>query len=488
MAFKDLREFVAALEEAGELVRVKAKVSRDLEITAIVDKVSKSKDGGKALLFENVESYDTPLLINALGSEKRMCIASGVDALDDLGAKIESLIAALEKKPEGVVDKFKMLFKLKDISDFFPKQVKTGPCKDVIIKNDIDVNMFPVLQCWPDDGGRYITLPLVFTKDPETGKRNCGMYRMQVYNGTEIGMHWQMHKHGAHHASKTKEAGGNRIPVAVAIGCDPATVYSAIAPLPDDVDEMLLAGFIREAPVEMVKAETIDVDVPANAEIILEGYVDLDDIRTEGPFGDHTGFYSLADQYPTFKLTCITHRRKPIYQTTIVGIPPMEDCYMGLTVERMFLPLMKKQFPEVVDMHMPFEGVFHNLVILSIKKRYPGHARKVMNGIWSLHQAMFSKCIVVVDAHVNVRDLRQVVWYVLNNIDPERDIQFTLGAVDVLDHSSRALGYGSKMGVDGTKKLPAEGFTREWPDEIEMNKAVLDKVAARWAEYGIPLE
>ena len=488
MAYKDLREFVAALEQAGELVRVQAPVSRDLEIAAITDQVSKSKTGNKALLFENVEGSRVPLLINALGSEKRMCLAFQCGSLDEMGEKIDALIAALERKPEGLVDKFKMLFKLKDLSDYFPRAVKTGPCKDVIRKDKLDVNQFPVLQCWPGDAGRYITLPMVFSRHPVTGKRNCGMYRMQVFNGTEIAMHWQLHKHGAHHAMLAQGKGDTKIPVAVAIGCDPATVFSAMAPLPDDVDEMLLAGFIRGEAVDMVPCETVPLEVPAQAEIVLEGYVDLVDLRQEGPFGDHTGFYSLDEKYPTFKLTCITHRADPIYQTTIVGKPPQEDCYMGLAVGRMFLPIMKKQFPELVDMHMPFEGIFHNLMILSIKKRYPGHARKMMQAIWGLGQAMFTKCIVVVDEHINVRDLAQVTWYALNNIDPERDIQFTQGPVDVLDHSSRSLGFGSKMGVDGTRKVAAEGFSRRWPDEINMDAATLQKVQARWREYGITPE
>ncbi|MFC1588059.1 menaquinone biosynthesis decarboxylase [Planctomycetota bacterium] len=488
MAIKDQAEWISILEEAGELARIKAPVSRDLEIAAICDRVSKSRNGGKALLFENVEGFDIPVLINAFGSERRMCLAFGVKDLDDTGRRIAELIESLEKKPAGLVDKVKTIFKLKDISEYFPRIVKSGPCKDVVITNDVDVNKFPVLKCWPGDGGRYITLPLVFTKDPVTGHRNCGMYRMQVYNEREIGMHWQVHKHGRHHARKTREQGGTRIPAAVAIGCDPATVFGAMAPLPDDVDEMILAGFLRSAGVDMVASETVAVEVPANAEIVLEGYVDLDDMRTEGPFGDHTGFYSLADKYPTFKLTCITHRRNPVYSATVVGKPPMEDCWMGLAVERMFLPVIKKQLPEIVDMHMPFSGIFHNLMVVSVNKRYPGHARKIMNAIWGLGQAMLTKCIIVVDDHINVRDYAQVVWYVLNNIDPQRDLQFMMGPIDALDHSSRAPGYGSKVGIDGTRKLAAEGFDRQWPEEIAMDAEIRQKVESKWPEYGIALE
>jgi 4-hydroxy-3-polyprenylbenzoate decarboxylase len=342
-----------------------------------------------------------------------------------------------------------------------------------------------VLQCWPEDGGRFITLPLVFSRNPDTGKRNCGMYRMQVFDERTAGMHWQTHKQGAEHYRRMRHHGHKRMDVAVAIGSDPATMYSAILPLPPDLDEMLIAGFLRESPVEMVKCQTSDLEVPANAEIVLEGYIEPGAVRTEGPFGDHTGFYSLADEYPVFHITCVTQRRDPIYAATIVGPPPMEDYYMGKAIERIFLPLMRLQLPEVRDIAMPPEGVFHNLILVSIRKSYPGHARKVMHAIWGLGQAMFSKCIVVVDEDVDVQNCREVAWKALNHIDPERDIQFVMGPVDSLDHSSRLPNYGSKMGVDATRKWPGEGFTRPWPNEIKMSPEVKRRVDELWKLAGL---
>ena len=344
---------------------------------------------------------------------------------------------------------------------------------------------YPILKCWPEDGGRFVTLPLVFSRNPDTGKRNCGMYRVQIYDERTTGMHWQTHKQGAEHYRRMKAAGKDtKMEVAVAIGADPAVMYSAILPLPPDLDEMMIAGFLRSSPVEMVKCKTVDIEVPANAEIVLEGYVELGELRTEGPFGDHTGFYSLADEYPVFHVTCVTQRKEPIYATTIVGPPPMEDFYMGKAIERIFLPLMRLQLPEVRDICMPAEGVFHNLILVSIRKSYPGHARKVMSAIWGLGQAMFSKCIVVVDEDVDVQDVREVAWKALNNIDPERDIQFTLGPVDSLDHASRLPNFGSKMGVDATRKWAGEGFTRPWPDVIRMSPEVKARVDALWKKAG----
>jgi 4-hydroxy-3-polyprenylbenzoate decarboxylase len=397
---------------------------------------------------------------------------------------------------------------------FFPKTVGTGPCKEVIKRDNSSLLDFPILQCWPKDAGRFITLPCVVTRDPKTGKRNVGMYRMQVYDDKTAGMHWQRQKVGAEHYREmlrgaaagnparssaavdvmARTSGGSQMPeaglpagkmeVAVAIGTDPALTFCAIVPAPPDVEEYLIAGFLRQRPVELVKCETVDLEVPAAAEIVLEGYVNLDELRTEGPFGDHTGFYSLDDLYPVFHVTCVTHRKNPIYATTIVGKPPMEDGWMGKAVERIFLPLMKLTIPEIVDINLPLEGVFHNLMLVSIKKSYPGQARKVMNAIWSLGQAMFTKCIVVVDEDVDVQNIGEVTLKALNHIDPERDIQFTLGPVDSLDHASRLPNYGSKMGVDATRKWPAEGFTRPWPDEIVMDdrtKAVIDK---KWKDLG----
>ena len=532
MAYNDLREWIAALERAGELRRIKSEVDPVLEITEITDRVSKSKvagdtqkPGGHALLFENPKGSDIPVLINQFGSERRMRMALEVDSLDEVANRIRQFMDV--KSPQGFLDKVKMLPMLAEMGKFFPKTVSSGPCKEVIRRNGFDLNSLPILKCWPKDAGRFITLPCVITRDPKTGKRNVGMYRMQVYDGQTTGMHWQRQKIGAEHyremlrraaldpnpdaqnATRTgqsdespsqsqshavdimaRTSGGSLIPdgdlpkgkmdVAVAIGTDPALTFSAIVPAPPDVEEYLIAGFLRQKPVELVKCETVDLEVPASAEIILEGYVNLDELRTEGPFGDHTGFYSLDDLYPVFHLTCVTHRNNPIYATTIVGKPPQEDAYMGKAVERIFLPLMKLTIPELVDMNLPIEGVFHNLMIVSIRKSYPGQARKVMNAVWSLGQAMFTKCIIVVDEDVNVQDLGEITLKALNNIDPERDIQFTLGPVDSLDHASRLPNYGSKMGVDATRKWSTEGFQRPWPEEILMDVKTKSLVDSKW--------
>ena len=482
MAFEDLREFISALEKRGHLKRVRAEVDAELEVTEITDRVSKR--GGPALLFENVRGHSMPLLINALGSRERMLLGLGVKDYGEITGRILELTDV--KSPQGLIEKIKMIPRLADLGKMFPKVVKDGHVKERILRGgQFSLFDLPIIKCWPEDGGRYITMPLVFTKNPETGKRNCGMYRMQVYDETTTGMHWQIHKHGAQHFRNLRRAGRERLDLGVAIGADPVTTFSAIMPLPEDLDEMMIAGFLREKPVEMVKCETVDVEVPANAEIILEGYVDINERRTEGPFGDHTGYYSLEDEFPVFHVTCVTHRKKPIYQTTIVGKPPMEDCWMGEGIERIFLPLMQRQFPEVVDYHMPFAGVFHNMMIISIRKNYPGHARKIMNGVWSLPQAMFTKCIVVVDDDTDVRDLNEVTWRVLNNIDPERDIQFMLGPVDQLDHSSRLPNFGSKMGIDGTRKWRSEGFDRPWPKELDMTEEVKRRIDQLWPKLGL---
>ncbi|HLQ52204.1 MAG TPA: UbiD family decarboxylase [Terriglobales bacterium] len=527
MAYTDLRDFIAGLERSGELKRIKVEVDPLLEITEITDRVSKSgrpgnlpglTPGGPALLFENVKGHPgAQVLINQFGSARRMNLALEVDRLDRVAERIHQFMDV--KSPQGILDKIKMLPMLADLGKFFPKTVSSGPCKEVIKRDKFSLLDLPVLQCWPKDAGRFITLPCVITRDPKTGKRNVGMYRMQVYDEQTAGMHWQRQKVGAEHyrermraaAASTAGEGGamrsaavdimarssggsvlaegqrpaGKMEVAVAIGTDPALTFSAIVPAPPDIEEYMIAGFLRQSPVELVKCETVDLEVPANAEIVLEGYVNLDELRTEGPFGDHTGFYSLADEYPVFHLTCMTHRRNPIYATTIVGKPPMEDAWMGKAVERIFLPLMRVTIPELVDVNLPVEGIFHNLMIVSIKKSYPGQARKVMNAIWSLGQAMFTKCIIVVDEDVNVQDVAEVTLKALNHIDPERDIQFTLGPVDSLDHASRLPNFGSKMGVDATRKWPSEGFTRPWPDEIlmdEKTKALVDK---KWKELGI---
>ncbi len=508
MPFDDLRQWIAALDRAGELKRIQTEVDPILEIAEITDRVSKSrigKPGGPALLFRNVRNHPgSQVLINQFGSEARMKLALGVNSFDEFADRIRVFMDL--KSPQGFLDKLKMLPLLTEAGKFFPKTVPTGPCKEVIQRDNFSLLDFPILQCWPQDAGRFITLPCVVTRDPNSGKRNLGMYRLQVYDATTTGAHWQRQKVAAEHARQRMRAavenksaavdimartsggqtlaGGNhpsgKMEVAVAIGTDPAVTFSAIVPAPPDVEEYLIAGFLRAAPVELVKCETVELEVPASSEIVLEGYVNLDELRAEGPFGDHTGFYSLADLYPVFHVTCITHRKDPIYATTIVGKPPMEDAYMGKAVERVFLPLMRLTIPELIDINLPVEGVFHNLMIVSIRKSYPGQARKVMNAIWSLGQAMFTKVIIVVDEDVDVQDLADVTLKVLNHIDPERDIQFTLGPIDSLDHASRLANYGSKMGIDATRKWPTEGFARPWPDEIVMDAKTKALVDSKW--------
>lgn len=482
MAYDDLRDFIRALEKNNELKRIPFEVDPRLEITEFADR--SVKNGGPALLFENPKGSKIPILINSFASMRRMEIALQVDSVAEVAARITEYLEM--RMPEGIINKLKMLPKLAEVGAFFPKIVSKAPCQEVIKTDNFSLYDYPVLTCWPDDGGPFITLPMVFSRNPDTGKRNCGMYRMQVYDERTTGMHWQTHKQGAEHYRRlVAEGKSTRMDVAVAIGCDPATMYSAILPLPPDLDEMMIAGFLRGKPVEMVKCQTVDLEVPANAEIVLEGYVILGELRTEGPFGDHTGYYSLADDYPVFHVTCITQRKEPIYATTIVGPPPMEDFYMGKAIERIFLPLMRLQIPEVRDMCMPAEGVFHNLMLISIRKSYPGHARKVMSAIWGLGQAMFSKCIVVVDEDVDVQNVSEVAWRAFNNIDPERDIQFTMGPIDSLDHASRLVNYGSKMGVDATRKWPGEGFTRPWPDVLKMPSDVKQKVDELWKKAGL---
>jgi 4-hydroxy-3-polyprenylbenzoate decarboxylase len=443
-----------------------------------------SNSGGPALLFEKPKGYGVPVLINAFASMRKMEIALEVASVEDVAARIVELLEM--RMPEGLLGKLKMLPKLMPKWAHFSRaSFPAAPARKWSARSDFSLFDYPILQCWPEDGGRFITLPLVFSRNPDTGKRNCGMYRMQIFDERTAGMHWQTHKQGAEHYRRMRTTARTRMDVAVAIGADPATMYSAILPLPPDLDEMMIAGFLRQSPVEMVKCVTCDLEVPAQAEIVLEGYVELGELRTEGPFGDHTGFYSLADEYPVFHVTCVTQRKEPIYATTIVGPPPMEDYYMGKAIERIFLPLMRLQLPEVRDIAMPAEGVFHNLILVAIRKSYPGHARKVMHAIWGTGQAMFSKCIVVVDEEVDVQNVREVAWKALNNIDPERDIQFVMGPVDSLDHSSRMANYGSKMGIDATRKWPGEGFTRPWPGVIEMSPAVKKRVDELWKIAGI---
>jgi len=482
MAYNDLHDFIRKLQKEHELKRISIEVDPVLEIAQFADRAVKS--GGPALLFERPKGYKIPVLINSYASVRRMELALEVDSVEEVARRISEYLEM--RMPEGLIGKLKMLPKLAEMGAFFPKIVSKGPCQEIVKHDGFSLFDYPVLQCWPEDAGRFITLPMVFSRNPDTGKRNCGCYRMQIFDDRAAGMHWQTHKQGAEHYRRmVTQSGKDRMDVAVAIGSDPATMYSAILPLPPDLDEMMIAGFLRASPVEMVKCQTCDLEVPANAEIVLEGYVQLGEMRTEGPFGDHTGFYSLADEYPVFHVTCITQRKEPVYATTIVGPPPMEDYYMGKAVERIFLPLMRLQLPEIRDICMPAEGIFHNLMLVAMRKSYPGQARKVMSAIWGLGQAMFTKCIVVVDEDVDVQNVREVVWKALNNIDPERDIQFTMGPVDSLDHSSRLPNYGSKMGIDGTRKWPGEGFTRPWPGVIRMPEGVKHRVDELWKKAGL---
>ena len=479
MAYRDLRDFVKRLEKQGELRRISREVDPLLEITEITDRVVKR--GGPALLFEHPKGSRVPALTNLVGSKQRIHLALEVNSLEEVAGRISSILDV--QSPQGLLDKVKMLPKLAELGNLFPKIVRSGECQEVVRTEGFSLLEFPVLQCWPKDGGRYITWPMVITKNPETGKRNVGCYRMQVFDGCTTAMHWQTQKHGAEHfrAARSKDEKGT-MEVAVAIGSDPATCLAGILPVPPDLDEFLFSGFLRREAVELVRCKTVDLEVPANAEIILEGHVNLAEMRTEGPFGDHTGFYSLEGQFPVFHVDCITHRKEPVYLTTIVGPPPQEDYFIGHLIERVFLPVMKMQHPEIVDVAMPAEGIFQNLMIVSIRKSYPGHARKTMNAIWSLGQAMFTKVIVVVDHDVDVQDWREVVWKALCAIDPERDIQFVLGPVDTLDHAARRQDYGSKMGIDATRKWPEEGYAGRWPDEIQMDAQTKNRVDQLWSQ------
>jgi 4-hydroxy-3-polyprenylbenzoate decarboxylase len=481
LAFTDLREFVAHLEKHGRLHRVHVPVSRDLEITEITDRVSKRSGGANvALLFERVEGADMPVLINAFGSEDRMTAALGVERLDDLGARIAKLLDL--RMPGSFADRLKKLGTLIDVAKAAPRHVTQAPCQELVETANPSLASLPVLQCWPRDGGRYITLPGVFTREPRTGARNVGMYRLQVFDDRTLGMHWQIHKGGAEHE---RTAASGRMPVAIALGGDPAMIYAASAPLPPGVDEVVFAGWLRGAGVDLVRCKTIDVEVPAQAEIVLEGYVDPLERRLEGPFGDHTGYYSLAREYPVFHLTAVTRRARPIYPTTIVGRPPQEDYWLGKATERLFLPIVRLMLPEVIDMNMPAEGVFHNLVIVSIRKRYPGHARKVMTALWGMGLMMLAKTIVVVSEHVNVHDLSEVAWRATGNIDPKRDLLLIDGPMDDLDHAALRHRFGGKLGVDATEKGPMDDITQAWPDEIVMTEDVRERVSRRWKDYGL---
>ena len=479
---RDLRDFITALRERGDRAVIDHPVDPVLEITEIADRVVKA--GGPALLFRNVKGSSMPVLINQFGTHERTCLALRTPDYDALGARVMGLFDL--EMPEGMMEKVKALGRLRDLASFAPKRVKKAPCQDVVLRgDDVDLTLLPVLQCWPLDAGRFVTLPLVFTRDPRTGVRNTGMYRLQVYDRNTTGMHWHRHKDAAEHFREADRSGERRLEVAVAIGTDPAVTYAATAPLPGMIDEMMFAGFLRGEPVDMAPCVSVDLEVPAHAEIVLEGYVDLAERRTEGPFGDHTGYYSPADEYPVFHVTALTHRADPVYATTIVGSPPMEDCFIAKATERLFLPLLRLTLPEVVDMDLPMEGVFHNCAILSMKKAYPMHARKVMHAVWGTGQMQFTKFVVVVDHDVDVHDYGQVAWRVFNNVDPKRDMVLAEGPLDVLDHSSPTPDWGAKVGIDATRKLPSEGHPREWPPDIAMSAEVSARVDAMWADLGL---
>ncbi|HMD36437.1 MAG TPA: menaquinone biosynthesis decarboxylase [Vicinamibacterales bacterium] len=465
--YSDLFDFLADLEKRGLLARIAESVSPDLEIAAVTDRACKLPGGGPALLFDKPAGHSIPVASNVYGSVERMCLALGVKSLDDLAAEIDQLMTP--QMPAGIMDALKMLPMVGRLRDLMPKTVGDAACHEIVDKH-ASLDSLPILKCWPEDGGKYITFPLVFTKDPETGVRNIGTYRMQVFDARSTGMHWQRHKGGAQHY-RVAERLGKRLDVAVALGPEPVLPYCATAPMPEGLDELLLAGFLARRRIELVKCITVDLEVPASSHIVLEGYVDPGERRREGPFGDHTGLYSQPDDFPVFHLTCITQRKKPVYLTTVVGVPPMEDYYLGLASERIFLPMIRKTLPEIVDMHFPAQGIFHNLVIVSIDKRYPGHARKIMNAFWGLGQLMFSKTIVVVDKDVDVHDVGQVAWIVGTHMDPLRDIQMTKGPVDDLDDAADIPAYGGKMGIDATKKWASEGYTRSWPARVLTTEA-----------------
>ncbi|MFQ5749082.1 MAG: menaquinone biosynthesis decarboxylase [Planctomycetota bacterium] len=483
---ENLHDWIEALEKAGELVRIGAEVDPHLELSAIVDRVSKDGDrgsgpGNKALLFERVKGSRMPVLINAFGSRKRCALALGVDGVEQIAARLSEILE--QAPPEGLLEKLKMLPRLAQLGSFLPKKTSRAPCQDVVLEGEqVDLGLLPALTTWPGDGGPFLTFPLCITRDPVSGKRNMGTYRLQVFSRNETGFHTHLHKDARRHLVRSEKP----LPVAVVLGADPATCFASVIPAPPDIDELLIAGFLRRRAVAMVPCRKVPLEIPASAEIVLEGWVDPVEKRREGPFGDHTGFYSLADDYPVFRVECMTMRRDPVFHATLVGPPPQEDSWMTWAIERIMLPVLQKQFPEILDYRLPFEGVAHNLMLVKIRKQFPGHARKVMNGIWGLGQAMFTKVIVVVDEEVDIRNDREVVWKVLNHIDPQRDAEFTLGPVETLDHASRAACFGSKVGIDATRKWPEEGFQREWPEEIVMSEDIQALVERRWKEYGLP--
>ena len=483
MHFKDIRQFIEFLDERGDLKRITAMVDSDLEITEITDRTIKS--GGPALLFENVAGSETPVAINLMGTHQRTAWALGVENIDDLTSRVRKLLGLAQGPPSGLMGKVRALGDLVSVARTQPKIVRRAPCQDVVVTGeDVDLNILPALKCWPDDAGRYITLPLVVSRDPESGRRNVGIYRMQIFDRNTTGMHWQTHKGGAHHYRVGESQRLQKLEVAVALGGDPAAIWSGSMPLPPDMDEFAIAGLIREEPVELVKCKTVDLEVPAHAEYVLEGYVTPGELRPEGPFGDHTGYYSPAEDYPVFHVTTITHRKNPIYPTTMVGRPPTEDFFMGKAAERIMLPILQMALPEIVDMNMPAEGAFHNLLIVSMRKEYPGHAQKVMHALWGMGLLMLTKTIIVVDHDVNVQDPSEVAWRVTNNINPATDISFAEGPIDDLDHATPIPKFGSKMGIDATAKGITDGRSREWPPDIVMSEEIKTLVAHRWKEYG----
>lgn len=477
-SFNNLQSFINALQEQGQLHLVQTETDPHLEIAEITDRVTKKE--GPALLFAHPKGSKIPLAINLFGSHERIKLALGVLDYAEIANRISEFLNP--PSPSSLIEKLEMIPKLMEMSRFPPKLIKKAPCQQIVV-DDPSFETLPILKCWPKDGGPYITFPLVITKDLETRQRNVGCYRMQIYDSKTCGMHWQIHKDAAKQFRKYKEA-GKRMDVAIALGADPATLFAAVCPLPHHVDEILFSGFLRKAPVEMVKGLSVDLEVPAESEIILEGYVDPAESRLEGPFGDHTGFYSLPEDYPVFHLTGITHRSNPVYLTTIVGKPPQEDAYLGKAVERIFLPMIKTLLPEIVDMNFPVEAVFHNCVIVSIKKSYPGHAKKIIHALWGLGQLMYTRTVVVVDDKIDVQNLREVAWWVFNCFDPPRSFVVAEGPLDALDHASNFPKYGMKIGLDATRPWPEEGRTRPWPDSIEMDAQVMDLVSRRWRDYG----
>lgn len=481
LSFKDLREFIAFLEGKSELVHVKEEVDTELEITEITDRVSKSH--GPGLFFEHVKGSDFPVVTNLFGSYQRIAWALGRKTFKDIQNIIPESLPSIPSSLKEALSALAGAVKLKKIK---PKTVKNAPSQQIVLTDEADITKLPVLKCWPHDGGRFITLPLVITKDPETLTQNIGMYRMQIYDSKTTGMHWHVHHDGCQNFLKSDKQ--KPFEVAVALGGEPALIYAATAPLPHGIDEAYLASYLNGKPVELVKAKTVDLLVPANAEFIIEGYVVHGETQLEGPFGDHTGYYSLPDYYPVFHITAITHRIDAIYPATVVGRPPMEDCYLGKATERLFLPVINQIVPEIVDIDLPLEGVFHNCVIVSIEKAFPKQAFKVMNALWSLGQMMFSKFIVVADADVNIHDYSEVAWRVFNNVDPKRDIIIVEGPLDVLDHSSPNPYFGHKIGIDATRKTSEEGHPREWPEDIKMSENIKKLVDDKWDKYGIDSE